>query len=195
MPVYVSGVWNSYRKCRLVLLEFIYTCSKRLHLDNDLAPILQVAQTISEDIAASIPFHLLRNPDKVLQQQQTNAAGKLDPNRSIGGLFILHPLHVVSGLGIVPMHSREMFREYLAWIGTVMGIGQARLLTSDVSCIPSHWCSLAFGKVSSLIQSNLWITDRVLDFQQSSSIPREYLVDGHVLIWLGTLISGQGEER
>ena len=44
----------------------------------------------------------------------------------------MHPLHVVSGLSVVPKHLREMFREQLAWIGRVMGIGQAGVL-ADVS--------------------------------------------------------------
>ena len=44
----------------------------------------------------------------------------------------MHPIHTVLDLSVVPMHLREIFREHLAWIGGVMGIGQAGLL-ADVS--------------------------------------------------------------
>jgi hypothetical protein len=54
------------------------------------------------------------------------------PNYSIGGLLIMYVIHVVSKLPVVPKHLREMFKEHLAWIGRVMGIGQAALL-ADVS--------------------------------------------------------------
>jgi hypothetical protein len=41
---------------------------------------------------------------------------------------MMHPLHAISSLPVVPLHFREMFREHLVWIGDVMGIGQASLL-------------------------------------------------------------------
>ena len=144
--VYVSGIWNSYRKCRLALLSFIYTCSKSLQdddvegEDSPFSPgeLLKKAEDLAESIAASIPFHLARNPEVFLvrQQQLTNSTdtkrASIIPNKSLGGLRILHPLHVVSTLEIVPVRLREMFRENLAWIGKVMGIGQAGVL-ADVS--------------------------------------------------------------
>jgi hypothetical protein len=139
--VYVSAVWNSYRKSRLVLLNFIYICSKRLHDDPEESSfpsqrhILKEAQDLSESLAASIPFHLTRNPETLLVQQQQTSSTRQEiilPNRSIGGLLLMHPIHAVSDLSVVPMHLREIFREHLAWIGRVMGIGQAGLL-ADVS--------------------------------------------------------------
>lgn len=54
------------------------------------------------------------------------------PNRSIGGLLLMHSLYAASTFSVVPRHLREMFKEYLAWVGRVMGIGQARVL-ADVS--------------------------------------------------------------
>ena len=44
----------------------------------------------------------------------------------------MHPIHIISGLSVVPIRFREMLKEQLAWIGRVMGIGQARLLATDV---------------------------------------------------------------
>jgi hypothetical protein len=144
--VYVSAVWNSYRKSRLFLLNFIYTCSKRLHDDDpeesssssSQRHILKEAQDLSESLAASIPFHLTQNPETlIVHQQQTSSTTQevILPNRSIGGLLLMHPIHVVSGLSVVPMHLREMFREHLAWIGRVMGIGQAGLLADVSICL------------------------------------------------------------
>lgn len=146
--VYVSAVWNSYRKARLVLLDFISACSKRLHDDDpeesstsSQRQILKEAQNIAESLAASIPFHLTRNPEAFLAHPQQTSSTKQEatlPNRSVGGLLLMHPLHVVSGLSVVPMHLREMFREHLAWVGRVMGIGQAGLLAdvSNLSLMP-----------------------------------------------------------
>ena len=144
--VYVSAVWNSYRKSRLVLLEFIYACSKRLHDDDPdessfssyQRHVLKQAQDLSESIAASIPFHLTRNPETFLVPQLQTSSAKQQvilPNKSIGGLLIIHLIHVVSGLSVVPIHLREMFREHLAWIGRVMGIGQASLLADVSVCL------------------------------------------------------------
>lgn len=172
LDVYVSAVWNSYRKCRLLLLNYIYTCSQRLQ-DNDpddtsFFPsqfhILKEAQELSESIAASIPFHLTRNPENFLvHRDQKSSTMRADPipNKSIGGLLIMYVIYAVSKLPIVPKHLREMFTEYLAWMGRAMGIGQAALLADP-----------------------------------SSSFPKEFLVDGHVLVWAGTLILQQeGEEE
>ena len=100
--------------------------------------ILKEAHDLSEDIAASIPFHLARNVDEFLINKQQIDPMKQEavlPNRSIGGVSLMYPIHVVSALSVVPLHLREMFREHLAWIGRVMGIGQARLL-ADVSILP-----------------------------------------------------------
>lgn len=144
--VYVSAVWNSYRKSRLLLLNFIYIDSKRLHDDDpeesssfsSQRHILKEAQDLSESLAASIPFHLTRNPETFLVHQQQTSSTKQEvilPNRSIGGLLLMHPIHAVSGLSVVPMHLREMLREHLAWIGRVMGIGQAGLLADVSICL------------------------------------------------------------
>ena len=59
------------------------------------------------------------------------------PNNSISGLMIMYVLYVVSKLPIVPIHLREIFKQHLAWIGRVMGIGQASLL-ADVSICNYH---------------------------------------------------------
>jgi hypothetical protein len=145
--VYVSAVWNSYRKCRLCLLNLIYTCSQQLQDENDFeksssstVSILKAALALSEDIAASIPFHLTRNPEIFFFKQQQKSSIAIErqtivANRSVGGLLLMHPIYVVSALSVVPTHLRSMFREYLAFIGRVMGVGQARLLADVSTCL------------------------------------------------------------
>jgi hypothetical protein len=88
-------------------------------------------------MAASIPFHLTRNPEIFVSKQQRKSSIAIEQqtivvNRSVGGLLLMHPVYLASTLSIVPTRFRSMFREYLAFIGRVMGIGQARLL-ADVS--------------------------------------------------------------
>jgi len=58
------------------------------------------------------------------------------PNHSIGGLMLIYTLHSVLDLSIVPSHFNETFREYVIWIGSVMGIGQAPLLADVSFCFP-----------------------------------------------------------
>jgi len=133
----VSAVWNAYRKCRLILLNFIYTCSKQLN-DEEIEEfsqrhILKEALELSKTLVASIPYHLTRNPEIFVNQKQMSWTDQaILPNHSIGGLMLIYTLHAVLDLSIVPSHFNETFREYLISIGSVMGIGQASLL-ADVS--------------------------------------------------------------
>lgn len=142
--MYVSATWNSYRKCRFLLLDLISNCSQRLHEIDPTEPYFSLKHYIQkevgdlcESLGASIPFHLIRNLETFLnrQPQQTSSPERpvIIPNRSAGGLLLMHPIHIVSGLSIVPIHFRKMLKEQLAWIGRVMGIGQARLLATDVN--------------------------------------------------------------
>ena len=96
--------------------------------------VLKLAENISGDIAASIPFHLVRNPKIfITKKHQTDVKQEaLVPNVSAGGLLIMHVIYVGSKTSIVPQSTRQSFRENLAWIGKVMGIGQAEVI-SDVS--------------------------------------------------------------
>jgi hypothetical protein len=139
----VGVVWNAYRKCRLLLLNFISTYTERLGDDDELARLSQSysqrnltkeARELSETIAASIPFHLYQNPT-ALDSHLTLKQEKLLPNSAYGGLLLMHILYVVSRLPIVPEPSRKTFNGALSWMGEVMGIGQAGLL-ANVSPLP-----------------------------------------------------------
>jgi hypothetical protein len=114
-------------------LNFIYKCSQLLQ-DEETEEIcqnhlLKEANDLSESLAASILFILTQNPEIFIDQRKIDSPKlTIIPNQSIGGLLLMHPLHAVSSLPVVPLHLREMFLEHLAWIGDVMGIGHASLL-------------------------------------------------------------------
>ena len=80
------------------------------------------------ELVASIPFHLAEDL-QVFLQDESAAARKIKPGKSVGGLLLLHPLCIASKLSIVPPRLQDYTRECLEWIATNMGIGQASLLT------------------------------------------------------------------
>jgi hypothetical protein len=99
--------------------------------------ILKLAKQVSEDLAASVPFHLVRNPEVFVatphQQQSSNGRQEaIVPNISVGGLLLMHVILIASTTSMIPQQISQSFREYLVWIGRVMGIGQAEVV-SDVS--------------------------------------------------------------
>ena len=131
-----------------MLLAFIDQCSQRLqsqdiHAQQLPVPtayetnrILELAEELSGDILASVPFHLIRNPDIFLTP--VNGKQKAIPNVSAGGLLIMHSMFVASTSSIIPQPTRHTFREFLGWIGDVMGIGQAALF-SEVNQLPREF--------------------------------------------------------
>ncbi|KAK6542745.1 hypothetical protein TWF694_006686 [Orbilia ellipsospora] len=168
---YVSGVWNSYRKVRLVILSLLYECDIRLKVENpdDCFPACLTLQSyvkkhsgdLAEDMAASLFFHLLLDPSAALPesatQHQVGEFKLLYPNKACHALLIVHSLHAASVISIVPEYYRNMFREHLVWIGEFMGIGQALMLA-----------------------------------EPSFRFSREYVVDGHIMVWAGALVNSKG---
>lgn len=142
--MFVGVVWNAYRKCRLLLLNFILMCTNRLGDDPDLPAVsdmyhpnssIKKARDLSQAIVASIPFHLYRNPTALLAQPREDSDSTLrgetlHPNSAYGGLLLMHVLQVVSRLPIVPESSRKSFSGALSRIREIMGIGQAGLLAN-----------------------------------------------------------------
>lgn len=135
-------VWNAYRKCRILLLNFISTCTDRLG-DDDESPGVsdsypqrnptKEVRELSEATAASIPFLIYQNPAALLVQSTdlgglTSKRERLRPGSAYGGLLLMHILYVVSRLPIVSEPTRKSFSGALAEIGSLMGIGQASLL-------------------------------------------------------------------
>lgn len=137
-------VWNAYRKCRLLLLNFICACTDRLGDDPDLpevpntylrSSLIKEARDLSHAIVASIPFLLYRNPAALLSQVAVDDDPSLEkeillPNSAYSGLLLMHVLQVTSHLPIVPEPCTTRFTGALSWIGQMMGIGQAELLAN-----------------------------------------------------------------
>ena len=129
--LYVAGVWNAACIFRLLLLDMIVRLSKVLNDNVSHVSEQQDALRLVENIVASIPFHLAADFQIFLHdtQDESAAARKIRPGKSVGGLLLLHPLCIASKLSIVPPRLQDYTRECLEWIATNMGIGQASLLT------------------------------------------------------------------
>ena len=128
--VYVSAVWNAYRKNHLLILNNIIRCSRRLEKGNSCHEEKFQFDEILGDLLASVPFHLVSNLTSFAEQVDGGLEPTIIPGRSIGGLIIMHPLYVISHLSVVHPRIHAQMRDCLAWIGTHMGIGEATILSS-----------------------------------------------------------------
>ncbi|RFU23778.1 hypothetical protein B7463_g12560, partial [Scytalidium lignicola] len=128
--LYVAAVWNTYRKTHLLALDVIYRCMR--WLGNGQTTYLELkAKRLADEIAASIPFHLQTSLPTYTQQTR----GPKEPSqfgKPVGGLFLLHPLWVVSISSIIPSEICTCMREWLKWIGLNLGIQQALLLADNI---------------------------------------------------------------
>ena len=125
--MYVAGIWNCYRKSRLLFLDQVIRCELQFpEPDRKLTVgrLYSEVQTLAADLAASVHFHLTGSAEV----PPSSAHGVITPGKSVGGLLILHPLTVSSTLSVVSPEMQTHFRNCLAWIGDNMGIGQATLL-------------------------------------------------------------------
>jgi len=140
----VCVVWNAYRKCRILLLNFISICTDRLG-DHDESPeasnwysdrnLNKEVRELSVAVTASIPFLIYQNPSSLLVQSSqhdsfTSERETLRPGHAYGGLLLMHVLYVVSRLPIVSEPHKNACRAALIEIGDLMGIGQAKLLAN-----------------------------------------------------------------
>jgi hypothetical protein len=139
LAVTVSYVWNVYRKTHLMVLEIMYKCRQRLELVVTKSAEQMHSQRIAEAIAASIPYHLTADAHKYLQQVRAGSKNiVLGP--LVGGLFMLHSLHMAGRCSAVSQELRDYMSSQLMWIGKMMGIGQATLfgqasVSNESSCI------------------------------------------------------------
>jgi hypothetical protein len=124
---YVAGVYNLFRAARLLLVSLIINLSDTLGHNDSRAKHIHIANHIIEEMVASIPYHLTDDLQSFLSKQAANVEIST-PGRSLGGLLLMHPLYVASEVSFLPEEVREYMRRCLAWIGSNMGIGQARLL-------------------------------------------------------------------
>lgn len=125
--VYVSTVWNTYRKARMMLLDIIVQCRKRLTKTPNTSKEESEAQRLGEAIAATVPFHLVHDLSKTIVQDDTKMR-TTKCAKPVGGLLLIHALYVSARLPIVSPRLKKYMCDQLQWIGQNMGIGQATLL-------------------------------------------------------------------
>ncbi|KIW60934.1 hypothetical protein, variant [Exophiala xenobiotica] len=136
--LYVAGIWNCYRKSRLLFLDQVIRCELQFpEPDRKLTVgrLYSEVQTLAADLAASVHFHLTGSAE----MPPSSPHGVITPGKSVGGLLILHPLTVSSTLSVVSPEMQTHFRNCLAWIGDNMGIGQATLLAKNPGGLPYNF--------------------------------------------------------
>ncbi|ETS79059.1 hypothetical protein PFICI_08912 [Pestalotiopsis fici W106-1] len=128
--LYVAGIWNIFRTAQLLLLALILRLPQdprtACHDDH----YLEETQTIFQEIAASIPYHLTDSlPAFINDLAKTSEI--TDTGKHLGGLLLLHPLYVLTQMPYLHEPERQYARECLLWIGSNMGLGQATVLAHE----------------------------------------------------------------
>lgn len=126
--LYVAGVWNIFRTARLLLIAIIMRPSKQLE-DNRRPEYLGEAQTIFQDLAASVPYHLVDNLPVFTSESSENTT-IMDVGKHLGGLLLMHPLYIMTKMECLSAAQRRYARDCLLWIGSNMGVGQATVLAT-----------------------------------------------------------------
>ena len=111
-----------------MLLDIIVRCLTKLQLKDAHGQKQAEATGLANDMLASAPFHLIDNFETMVAQMTAGVA-KIAPGKVIGGLLLMHPVHIAANLSVVPPHLQAQMRECLAWIGEHMGIGQANVFS------------------------------------------------------------------
>lgn len=135
--MYTAAVFITYYKVKLKLIDVMLKCSKRLHdkptpfeQTNTFRALQKESQAVADDIAASVPFHLVANLDETLQNLETKDPGDIRPQKALGGLLLMYPLYIAATLPPIPFRQREWMKARLIWIGKRMGIGEAVILAN-----------------------------------------------------------------
>lgn len=171
---YVAAVWNTYRKCHILLLDLLCQISQKLDPTQNIAYITSRVPELLQPIIQSIPFHLSASVHRYVESVNANQhASTVLPNRPVGGLLLLHPLYATTKTGIIPPDTRRYFCRCLAWVGSAMGIGQAKLLAKSATL------HLEQGSNSTI----------------RPMLPFQEIGEGHVLIWAGMLLQPPTDEK
>ncbi|KAL8784614.1 MAG: hypothetical protein Q9213_003869 [Squamulea squamosa] len=124
--LYVASVWNISRTARILLINLILKLSHILNDDHTHMREHQDAARLIEDMIASIPFHLAEDlPTFLRDLEKEEGVAKIESGRYVGGLLLIHHLHIVAKLATVPQQIKRYMTDCLEWIATNMGIGQA----------------------------------------------------------------------
>lgn len=131
IDLYVAGVWNIFRTAKLLLDLLIISFNVDTEVKN-VEDFRRDAITTTEDLIASIPYHLVENLPAFVQDISINLnADDSTVGRHVGGLLIMHPLYIASRMPFLPTEIRDYMRNCLQWIGENMGIGQANVFAND----------------------------------------------------------------
>ena len=135
--MYTAAVFITYYKVKLKLIDVLLKCSERLHDKptpfggtNTFRALQKESQSLADDIAASVPFHLVANLDETLHILKTKNRGDIRPQKALGGLLLMYPLYIAATLPPVSFTQREWMKARLIWIGKRMGIGEAAMLAN-----------------------------------------------------------------
>ncbi|KFA71345.1 hypothetical protein S40288_08961 [Stachybotrys chartarum IBT 40288] len=121
--LYVASVRNTSRAGQIMLLVLMMKLSWLLGHSLDHLESAIIVHT--EDIIASIPYHLAENLYEFLE---TPSDGIADPGKTLGGLLVMQPLYVASKVDCIDESMRTYLRRSLQWIASNMGIGLAARL-------------------------------------------------------------------
>lgn len=128
--LYVSGVWNTFRGARLLLISMIIDLSSNLGDGKQcVQQYITRGTQIAEDMAGSVLFHLADNPQTSLMEKDT-ASDIKHPGRFLGGFLLMYPMYTACQTSYLPKAIRSYFRRCLRWIGSDMGIGMATVLAT-----------------------------------------------------------------
>ncbi|KAJ5136781.1 hypothetical protein N7448_005335 [Penicillium atrosanguineum] len=127
---YVAGIWNIYRAARLYLSELILNLSNGNRNPRTDPRHGQDMDDLVQGVLSSIPYHLTENLYGFLNQID-NGAPLANVGKAASGLFVMHPLHVISNLSLVDLDVRCYLKRCLLWIGDNMGIGQASVFAKS----------------------------------------------------------------
>lgn len=156
-----------------MLLDLLGQISQKLDPTQDIDHLTSRVPELLQPIIQSIPFHLSANVHRYVESVNSyQHASTVLPNRPVGGLLLLHPLYAATKTAIIPPDTRRYFCRCLAWVGSAMGIGQAKLLAKAAT----------------------------LHLEQGTStlrpmLPFQEIGEGHVLIWAGMLLQPPTDEK
>ncbi|KAF2808082.1 uncharacterized protein BDZ99DRAFT_447247 [Mytilinidion resinicola] len=129
--VFIANIVNDYRVSRIFCQSVILGCVTWMALEREDHQIERkcararfVIQSMTDEIAASVPFHMnydLQPVAKQLGQDQSAA-------EALGAYFLVWPLFVAGNTDVVPIKQRKWFLGRLNLIGREFGLSNAQIL-------------------------------------------------------------------
>ncbi|KAI9816487.1 MAG: hypothetical protein M1827_001619 [Pycnora praestabilis] len=128
----VASTWNSYRTCRLFILEIMMQCIVRLapspndvNGDPDYLSVFETIQRLLNELCATVPFYLSyrhsagtdnRYPYEVNNMESENRRLTV----TLGGYFIRSPLLILEGMDCIPEYQRRWVRGRISYLNKVV---------------------------------------------------------------------------